>query len=435
MRLAVQALGCKTNQYEMDALAEAMRQEGFTLVSPHERAHVYVLNTCTVTAEAERKARQVLRRYRRLNPQALIVACGCYSQRADLADLADIRIGTGHRDLLPQLILDHWADRGEGALTLIEPASAWRTYEELGATALPSETRAFLKIQDGCDNRCAYCAICLARGPSRSRNLSGILDEARDLVARGFREIVLTGTNLNHFGRQPTSQTDLPGVLEALDKLPGLDRIRLGSLESGTITPDFLARASRLSHLCPSFHLSLQSGSDRILKRMGRRDNRDQFRQAVEGIRQAFPLAGITSDLIVGFPGESEADFQETLSFCDAIGFLGLHVFRFSPRPGTAAASMPDQVPRALSAQRSEILRHKAQELASRAIRDRLGQTREILVEQIDSQGRAEGYTPEYLHVKAPVPQAGGEAPRRGQIRLLRLTGQEGPSALGQFLS
>lgn len=434
MKVAVQALGCKTNQYEMDALAESLRQAGFSLVDAEEWAHVYVLNSCTVTAEAERKARQLLRRYRRINPQALLVACGCYSQRGGLADLADLLIGTGFRDSLPRLIQERLAQGPAQTQILLQPASSWRHYEELGATAIPGETRAFLKIQDGCNNRCAYCAICLARGPSRSRGLEEILDEARQLADQGFKEIVLTGTNLNHFGRQAGSKADLAGLLEALDKVQGLVRIRLGSLESGTISPDFLDRIAGLRHLCPSFHLSLQSGSDRILKAMGRRDNQATYRRAVDGLRSIFPGAGITTDLIVGFPGETDRDFQETLSFCDTIAFTGLHVFRFSPRPGTAAAAMPDQVPRDLAIQRSEILRQKAQDLTSQAIKARLGQVRELLIEQHDSQGRAEGYTPEYLHVKALEADKPSQRSQRGQIRQVRLLGQEGLSALGQLL-
>lgn len=434
MKVAVQSLGCKTNQYEMDALAESLRQAGFSLVDSEEWAHVYVLNSCTVTAEAERKARQLLRRYRRLNPQALLVASGCYSQRGGLADLADLLIGTGFRDSLPRLIQERLAQGPAQPLTLLRPASSWKDYEELGATAIPGETRAFLKIQDGCNNRCAYCAICLARGPSRSRGLEAILAEARQLADRGFKEVVLTGTNLNHFGREPGSQTDLAGLLESLDQIQGLVRIRLGSLESGTISPDFLDRIAGLRHLCPSFHLSLQSGSDRILKAMGRRDSQATYRQAVDGLRSAFPEAGITTDLIVGFPGETQEDFEETLSFCDSIAFMGLHVFPFSPRPGTAAAAMPDQVPRSLVIQRAVILRQKAQDLTSQAIQARLGQVRELLIEQHDGQGRAEGYTPEYLHVKALEPENPKLQGQRGQIRQVRLLGQEGLSALGQLL-
>lgn len=434
MRIAVQALGCKTNQYEVDALAEVFRRDGWSLVGPGEEADVYVLNTCTVTAEAERKARQILRRYRRLNPRALVVASGCYAQREDLGDLADLLVGTGLRALLPQMIKDRLAGEGEGPWKRIMPATSWLDYEELGATAVPQETRAFLKIQDGCDNRCAYCAISLARGPSRSRDLSHILHEAADLVRGGFQELVLTGTNLNHYGRDLPDRLGLADVLEALDKLAGLERIRLGSLESGTISQSFVDRLARLDRFCPSFHLSLQSGSSRVLRAMRRRDRPESFLEAVDRLRGPFPQAGITTDLIVGFPGETEEDFEETLSFCDRVGFLDLHVFPFSPRPGTEAAAMTGRLSRPEVDRRARLLRRKADELYVSAIRDRLGQTREVLVEELDDLGRGAGYTPEYIQVSLEAAPEGLEKASRGQVRRVSLTGVRDRQALGRLL-
>lgn len=434
MRIAVSALGCKTNQYEMDALAESFRRRGFLLVHAREKAEVYVLNTCTVTAEAERKSRQLLRRYRRRNPEALIVACGCYSQRDDLSGLADLLIGTRERDRLPDLI-SQALEEGPGLQPARLDSGRW-VYEELGAPALPEETRAYLKIQDGCDNRCAYCAICLARGPARSRRLDGLLEEARVFVSQGFKEIVLTGTNLNCYGRdfKEPGSPDLASVLEALDPIPGLRRIRLSSLEAGTITPDFVSRLAQLNHFCPSFHLSLQSGSDRILRLMRRRDTRASFREAVGRIREVLPQAGITTDLIVGFPGETDEDFEETLAFCEAIGFLRIHVFRFSPRPGTAAATLPDRVPGPVAAERSRILRDRAAELTHKAIENRLGLTREVLVEQVDGSGRAEGYTPEYILVRGGPSGTGLLPPVPGEIQAMRITGFEDGLALASLL-
>lgn len=425
-KIAVASLGCKTNQYEMDALAQSFRERGFMAVDAREEADVYVLNTCTVTAEAERKARQMLRRFRRQNKEALIVASGCYSQRSNLRELADLVIGTGQRDVLPELILN--ALGGGGPDTFIPEASGWTRYEELDAPAIPDETRAFLKIQDGCDNRCAYCAICLARGPSRSRELAEIAREARHLLDLGYRELVLTGTNLNQF-----DNPDLISVLEALDPLEGLARLRLGSLESATITEDFVSRAAALEHFCPSFHLSLQSGSDRILRAMRRRDNREKFEAAVCRIRMAFPKAGITTDIIVGFPGETEEDFQDTMEFCSRISFLRIHVFRFSRRPGTAADRMPGQLDDQVSLERSERLRELAKKEAEKAIRERMGQVRELLVEQCDGEGRAWGYTEDYLHAGVQIPQD-GPPPRQGDIRKIRITGLEGESAGAEFL-
>ncbi len=436
MRIAVTALGCKTNQYEMDALAETFRRGGFTLVDSRDQADVYVLNTCTVTAEAERKSRQLLRRYRRRNPEAFIVACGCYTQRSDLSSLADLQLGTRERDRLPALISQALEEghKDENPLATLD-SGRW-VYEELGAPALSKETRAYLKIQDGCDNRCAYCAICLARGPARSRQLESLLEEARFFVSKGFKEIVLTGTNLNCYGRdlKEEGSPDLASVLEALDQIPGLLRIRLSSLESGTISPDFIDRLARLKHFCPSFHLSLQSGSDRILRLMRRRDSKASFREAVGLIREALPQACITTDLIAGFPGETEEDFEETLAFCEEMDFLRIHVFRFSARPGTAAASLPDRLPPSILAARSQILRDKAELLTQRVIGSRLGETREILVEQVDDSGEVGGYTPEYIQVKIRPVGGDGAAPLPGEIRSIRILGFEGGSALASLL-
>ena len=433
MKFAVSALGCKTNQYEMDALAQKLCGYGLTPAAPGERADIYVLNTCAVTGEAERKSRQILRRFRRENPGALIVACGCYSQLDDLASLADLTSGTSLRDQLPELILGALKGKTDLPANIIQSSLSGAVYEELGATAVPEETRACLKIQDGCDNRCAYCAICLARGPARSRSMEKIRGEAEDLARRGFSEIVLTGTNINAYGidfKGGGQAAGLADVLDMLDKVDGIRRIRLGSLESGTITPQFMARVSGLRHLCPSFHLSLQSGSDRILKAMRRRDTSAQFRDAVGRIRACFPWAGITTDLIVGFPGETDRDFEETVAFCHEIGFLRIHVFRFSARPGTAASAMTGQVTEELAALRSLILHKTASELAARAIRARLGQTRDLLVERIDQEGKALGYTPEYIQVKGGPAGPQTAALRRGQIRAARIVGLEGDMAL-----
>ncbi len=489
IRVAFASLGCKTNQYETDALAEWFRNHEFSIVDDRETAEVYVLNTCTVTAEAERKARQLFRRYRKLNERALIVACGCYAQCADLSDMVDISVGTVGRSRIPALVIDGLAERGlydpscfgmdesladdltnDRLLAVVMNGADFSEtrsvpYEELPAPAVPNETRAFLKVQDGCDHRCAYCAISLARGPSKSRSLPNILEEARELVARGFSEFVLTGTNLNLYGSgirhradafitgnlsSPARSSsfanlgtanDLADVVLALDRVEGVRRLRLGSLESGLITDKFIEKIIGAKSLCPSFHLSLQSGSDRILKAMRRRDTRASYRDAVARLRAAFPGAGITTDLIVGFPGETQADFEETLSFCDEIGFLRVHVFRFSPRPGTLAYAMPHRVSGSIVAERSEILRTKAAQLAENAIRTRLGRIRDVLVEQFDERGRAEGYTPEYIFVKGSVRQEVSlssadyaELPERGSVVPMRIVGLEGPTAIAEMI-
>lgn len=478
-RTALASLGCKTNQYEIDALAEWFRQRGFHVVDDKERADIYVLNTCTVTAEAERKARQLFRRYRKLNEDAIIVACGCYSERSNLSDLVDVCVGTFGRSEIPALIYRALIEKDDEKASLfiekvnaceknmrdcenlclapvfkVNPAvdgkieSTDKSYEELMAPAIPDETRAFLKVQDGCDNRCAYCAISIARGPARSRKLEHIIEEARVLAEQGFSEFVLTGTNLNLYGIDFCRSTacegdthDLADVIVALSRVNGVKRIRLGSLESSLITDDFIAKIKDIESLCPSFHLSLQSGSDRILRAMRRRDSKDTYRDAVAKIRDAFPHAGITTDLIVGFPGETQEDFDETLAFCDEIGFLRIHVFRFSRRPGTLADKMPQQVPADIAIERSEILRAKATELAVKAIEDRMGQVFEVLIEQFDDQGRAEGYTPDYIFVKGVMREVSDvvqtrdrSLPARGSIVPMKIIGIEDEMALAEMI-
>ncbi|HHW92890.1 MAG TPA: MiaB/RimO family radical SAM methylthiotransferase [Clostridiaceae bacterium] len=486
VRIAFASLGCKTNQYESDALAEWFRRNGFSVVDDHEVADIYVLNTCTVTAEAERKARQLFRRYKKHNRHALIVACGCYAQRADLSDFADISVGTVGRAQIPALIIEALMERGvlkssyraadmpigvplnrqcvevgenvTGSVEILRVPDKGIPYEELPAPAIPRETRAFLKVQDGCDNRCAYCAISLARGPSRSRKLSNIIEEAQELVAHGFSEFVLTGTNLNLYGFDfrrhtgaankcgsssselsvprivPDAASDLADVIVALGRVAGVRRLRLGSLESELITEEFIEKIVNVESLCPSFHLSLQSGSDRVLRAMGRRDTRHSYRNAVSKLRAAFPDAGITTDLIVGFPGETRDDFEETLSFCDEIRFLRIHVFRFSSRPGTRAEKLSRQVPDSIAAERSVILRAKAAQLAEAAIRDRIGQTRDVLIEKFDSHGRAEGYTPEYIFVKGHglSDVYGGKGLGKGSIVPMQIVGAEEQTAIAR---
>lgn len=409
VKFASQALGCKTNQYEMDALNDEALAAGYQVVAANEFADVYVLNSCTVTAEAGRKSRQMLRRYRRQNPAALIVCSGCHSELYNLESLCDLSIGTVGRSQLLNMINDR-LENSEAYNRKIKPEKQYipenaglsrSQYEELPGTAFPDEVRAYLKIQDGCNNACSYCATTMARGPARSRSPESILREAEKLVARGFGELILTGTNLNSYAcdwRHDPNAPALIDLLEDLNQIPGLIRLRLSSLDAaGIISDAFMKRYARIEWACPHFHLSLQSGSDKVLRAMRRRDTRASFRQAVGTIRKYLPAAEISTDIIVGFPGETEQDFQETLDFCEEIDFMRIHVFRFSRREKTKAYNLPGQVHGEVKRERAKRMHELAEKLAQRAIDRNLGETRSVLAERQDELGRWHGYTEDYL--------------------------------------
>lgn len=420
--IACLALGCKTNQYEMDALRDEAIRHGFVPGDPSEPADVYVLNTCTVTAEAGRKSRQMLRRFRRLNPKALIVACGCQSARADLSAWCDLAIGThGRAGLFSEI-----AARLGREVTAPPPVPP-EIYEELPGLAVPNETRAHLKIQDGCNRRCAYCAIAPARGRARSRRPDAVLAEAQALVARGFTELVLTGTHLCSYGCDAGRRGEeaLLDLLRALDAVDGLERVRLGSVDAGLLTPAFIAGYAELKTPCPHFHLSLQSGSDRILRAMRRPDTQASFMDAVSRLREVMPTVGLTADIIVGFPGETDEDFDATRHLCEEAAFLRIHVFRFSAREGTPAYAMAPVDP-AVIRERAATLQAQADRQAEAAIVAAAGHMRDIIAERTDEAGMVLGYTGDYL---AAVTRPAGPI-RRGERRAVRVERARGSEAL-----
>lgn len=412
MRAAFHTLGCKTNHYETDALRQQFGKAGFDAVSFNEQADVYVLNTCTVTGEADRKTRQLLRRVRKQNPQAVLVALGCAVELG--LDEAAINIMLGsrrkgetlervlqllNRDSLNDLQLQDGADREK--INLKSADLFDESYEELGTVVEQSETRAYIKIEDGCNNACAYCAIPLARGRVCSREHKLIIDEARALAEAGYKEIVLTGIHLCSFG----SDWKRPGehLLELayeLSLIDGLYRIRLGSLEPRSITPDWINMASKISKLCPHFHLSLQSGSDSVLQRMNRQYLTDEFRQVAQALNEAFDTPALTTDIITGFPGETENEHRESLDFCREIGFSRMHIFRFSPRKGTKAATMPGQVNKAAMAQRSQEMSQLARSMMTSYHQHQIGRAQQIIVEKQLSNLTYSGYTDRYVPVQ-----------------------------------
>lgn len=407
MKAAFHTLGCKTNHYETDAIARRFADAGYERVAFDEQADVYIINTCTVTGEADRKSRQMLRRAKRQAPQAVVVAMGCHSELSDASAYADVVIGTQGKSRALELV-QTFIDERDNPLQTPHDAprpqdqskdETW-TFEEYGSVDQQSECRAQIKIEDGCNSFCSYCAIPFARGRIRSRDESAVLAEAAALAAAGYREVVLTGIHVCSYGLDRGEGSEAVMVLaNKIAEIEGIDRIRLGSLEPLSITPAFIAQAVRNPKLCPHFHLSLQSGSDSVLSRMNRRYTAEQFRTIAGQLREAFPGCSLTTDVIVAFPGETDQEFAQTYQFCADISFSRMHIFRYSPRQGTRAAAMEGQIEGPISAERSQRLQELADVMARQYAAENLGQEQVVLVETLRPDGLAAGYTQTYIPV------------------------------------
>lgn len=392
-------LGCKVNQYDTQAMLERFRERGYLAVEPGAAADVCVVNTCTVTGTGDKKSMQLIRRFRRRNPQAEVVVAGCLAQRMGEAlreTGARLILGTQYRARVVELLEKAVAEDIQlVAVDALESAP----YEPLSIHSHEGHTRAVMKIQEGCDNRCTYCIIPSVRGGVRSRPLEGIRQEAESLARAGFQELVLTGIHLTSYGRDLAEQPRLSDAVSAVCAQEGIRRVRLGSLEPRVADEAFVSALKRCPQVCPQFHLALQSGSDAVLRRMKRGYNTAQFLAAVGRLRAAYPQAAFTTDVIVGFPGETEEEFEETTRFCERVGFAKIHVFPYSRREGTPAASMPGQLPEAARERRVHSLLGTAERLA-RAYRESLvGAVRQVLLEERAPRGCTVGYTPEYVHV------------------------------------
>lgn len=402
MKAAFYTLGCKVNQYETEAMAERLAADGFEIVPFEEQADVYIVNTCTVTAVSDKKSRQLLHRAGRRNPDALIVAAGCYPQAAKHADAlppeCDLIIGNAEKERLPELIR---AALGQRARTVaVSDIGACRAHDAMRISH-GDRTRVHLKIQDGCNHFCSYCIIPYARGRVRSKPVEAVRTEFAGLLRAGYPEIVLTGIEIASYGADiGSSLSELLPVLDAeAAAFPGA-RIRLGSLEPRLITPEFVAVLLRCPSVCPHFHLSLQSGCDRILKRMNRKYDTARYLESVRLLREAFPLCAVTTDIIAGFPGETEEDFAETLAFVETVGFARVHVFPYSRREGTPAARMPGQLTAAEKQRRAQALIARCEEVRLQFLRHLSGQQMEVLLEQREGpfmMGHTANYTPVYL--------------------------------------
>ena len=427
MKIAFYTLGCKVNQYETQALEQLVTQRGHSLVPFEEAADAYVINTCTVTAVSDKKSRQVIRRARKAAPDAVIAVCGCYPQTHpdDVEKLGvDLISGTGDRTGFVDLLEREWSDRQP--ITALDDAFQRRTFEPLPAGGLEGRTRAMLKMEDGCVNFCSYCIIPYARGRVRSLPLDNCVRQARELEAAGYREIVLTGIEISSWGQDLEGKPELIEAIEAICQGLSPDtRVRLGSLEPRTITPDFCRRAAALPNLCPHFHLSMQSGCDTVLARMNRKYDSNRYYESVKFLHEVYDRPAITTDLIVGFPGETEEEFQQTLDFIQKCAFSAMHIFPYSKRPGTPAAKLSGQVLNAVKEERA----HRAAQIA-RTMQDTyldswVGETVPVLFEE-EKGGLWRGHTTRYCEVTVQSAQ-----PLHNQLRQVRLTGRDGGALQG----
>lgn len=407
-------LGCKVNAYETESMQQLLEQCGYEIVPFEEAADVYVINTCSVTNIAERKSRQMLHRAKKRNPDSVVVAVGCYVQTSKeqvLQEAAvDILIGNNKKHELPELLERFFAQRENAAypenVSSVADIDGNLSYETLSVNRTAERTRVFIKVQDGCNQFCSYCIIPYARGRVRSREITDVLKEVASLAANGYREVVLTGIHLSSYGVD--LGTDLLHLIEEVHKVPGIARIRLGSLEPKIITEEFVRRLSGLTKICPHFHLSLQSGCDATLQRMNRKYTCEEYEQGCNIIRKYFSHPAITTDVIVGFPGETEEEFEATRKFLKKIGFFEIHIFKYSRRKGTRADRMEQQVPEEIKHARSETLFEDLAPMNEEFLRWHIGRQAEVLVEEKVSFGGVEyflGHTKEY--VKIAVPAAG----------------------------
>ena len=412
-KAAFHNLGCKVNSYETEAMQQLLEDAGYEIVPFREGADVYIINTCSVTNVADRKSRQMLHRAKKMNPSAAVVAVGCYVQAAGAElkkdEAVDLIVGNNQKKDLVQILDDYFADH-ENSGEILDIGHS-QEYEELHIRRIADHTRAFIKVQDGCNQFCSYCIIPYTRGRVRSRRPEDIEREVRGIAEAGYKEIVLTGIHLSSYGVdfKDEQQENLLTLIKRLDQIPGIERLRLGSLEPRIVTREFAKELARLRTICPHFHLSLQSGCDATLKRMNRRYNAAEYQACCEILREEFDNPAITTDVIVGFPGETEEEFAETERFLKTIHFYEMHIFKYSRRAGTRAADMPDQVPEGTKSVRSDILLalEKQQSLEYRG--RFLGTEEEILLEEpieIDGTKYMMGHTRQY--VKGAVPYEEG---------------------------
>lgn len=449
--VAFLTLGCKVNSYETEGMRELFKKAGAIETEFHKKADIYIVNTCSVTNMADRKSRQMLHRAKKKNSAALIVAAGCYAQAAGTylseEEGIDLVVGNNNKAKIVELTAEALAKKEEKLLALLEIGQE-REYEELPIETVTERTRAYIKIEDGCNQFCSYCIIPYVRGRVRSRAEEDILEEIRRLSEAGYREVVLTGIHLSSYGLDKGKQEEvnvgsefdetlahntktggmvlpLLSLIKKVQEIEGIERIRLGSLEPRIMTEAFVKELSKLTKVCPHFHLSLQSGCDATLKRMNRKYTAAEYKQAVEYLRRYFENPAITTDVIVGFPGETEEEFSETIRFVDDIRFAQIHIFKYSNRAGTVADKMVGQVPEQQKTERSDVLEHVEKTLREAYEAWFVGRTEEVLFEErVEEDGTeyAVGHTTRYTKVFAEVQKG---TPLPNETRLVLISGEK----------
>lgn len=403
-KAALHNLGCKVNAYETEAMQHLLEEAGYEIVPFTQKADVYVINTCSVTNMADRKSRQMLHKAKKNNPDSIVVAAGCYVQTSEkevLNDLSvDIVIGNDRKHDLVRLLDEYSLDSVNDTVDDINDGK--HDFEELFIDQTKEHTRAFIKVQDGCNQFCSYCIIPYARGRVRSRRFENVIAEVERLAANGFKEVVLTGIHLSSYGVDFEEATGLLELIQAVNAVKGIERIRLGSLEPKIVTEHFASELSKLDKICPHFHLSLQSGCDATLKRMNRKYTTKEYEKGCELLRKYFVHPAITTDVIVGFPGETEEEFEQTKAYLEHIHFYEMHIFKYSKRKGTRAAVMPDQIDEQIKAARSEKLIALGHDMSKEFRKFYIGKNEEVLFEEKAVIGDKEyfvGYTKEYVKV------------------------------------
>ncbi len=414
-KAALHNLGCKVNAYELEAIQQMLEQQGYEIVPFAPGADIYIINTCTVTNIADRKSRQMLHKAKKMNPDAVVVACGCYVQAAgeklEQDSAIDLVVGNNKKKEIPAILEEYFREKEEGRSgsgTWVTDMTHNREYETLSISRTAEHTRAFIKVQDGCNQFCTYCIIPYARGRVRSRRPEDVLEEVRRLAESGCQEVVLTGIHLSSYGVDLEEGQNLLALIRTIHAVDGIRRIRLGSLEPGIITEEFAEAIAALPKVCPHFHLSLQSGCDTVLERMNRRYRSEEYKEKCRLLRRVYDRPALTTDVIVGFPGETEEEFEASRAFVEEVNFFETHIFKYSRREGTRAAAMPDQIPEQEKTRRSHILLELDAQRRQEYMESFLGEEKEVLLEEkveLDGKNWWVGYTREYL--KAIVPDDG----------------------------
>ena len=413
-KVAFCTLGCKVNQYETNAMIEQFMKLGYEIVDFEEIADIYIINTCTVTNMADRKSRQMLRRVKEINGNGLVVACGCYAQvgKDELEKIPEIDLiyGTNEKNKIAEYVEVYLNKKEESNIKnnkdeIITDVMYQKEFLDFGTTLYTERTRAVIKVQDGCDRFCSYCIIPYARGHVRSRKIESVVKEITGIANEGIKEVVITGIHIASYGKDFKEDVGLIDLLEQINKINGIERIRLSSIEPKLITQEFIDRLSKLNKICDHFHLSLQSGCDETLKRMNRRYTTEEFEKGIKIIRKAYPDAALTTDIIVGFPQETDEEFEKTYNFLKKIDFYKMHVFKYSQRKGTKAAIMPGQIDGKIKEERSRRLIELSNENEKRHNERYIGKVVEVLFEEKDGD-YIKGHTTNYIVVKVPKNQA-----------------------------